>query len=322
MVTVNMASDEDLEDLPVAWVSQWEHIKYAVWQLEVGEQGVTHWQLYVNFGRSVRLGFVKSLRGLERCHAKPRVKSKLACVEYCSKPERLDGPYWYPSEGAVRRHASIAQGQRHDIEGLAAGVKAGMTDAEIADVMPVMIIKYSKGIDALRLASTPSQRLGNEIDSVVYLGPTGTGKSRRLRLGCPEGPAWYWVSPGKWFDNYAGQPGLVFDEFRDFWIPYYMLLRLLDVGPYMVERKGGHLHMRAFRFRFSTNVHPKAWYRGRQGKVPWPQDPLRRRLGAPVLMLDKYEGLPEFEDPAEEWWESQPEALEPEVRALFGQRLG
>jgi len=302
--------------------SQWPGCVVAVWQHEVGEGGTEHLQGYVNFSKSTRGGAVKKLAGMERAHLEPRKGTKADNLRYCTKEEgRLDGPYYFPSKEKVEAYCRIENGARTDLNALSDLVARGLSDREIAEDNPVHIIKFQKGIDSLRLATAVPGRLGEELDSVLYLGPSGTGKSHRLRRECPPGPDWFWVSPGKWFDGYEGQAGLVFDEFRDTWCPYSYLLKLVDVYPFRVEKKGSHVCMRAFRFRFSSNVHPSAWWRNRQGKCSWATDPLRRRLRVVELMLKPYAGLEEPVDNALIWWEQQPEAIAPEARALFGQRM-
>jgi len=140
--------------------------------------------------------------------------------------------------------------------------------------------------------------------------------------GPPEGPDWFWVSPGKWFDGYQGQSGLVFDEFRDNWQTYSYMLRLLDCYPFRVERKGGFIQMKATRFRFSSNVHPKAWWAGRPGKVAWVEDPLRRRFSRIELMTDVFVQADQLVDDTEAWWDARPEAVAPAARARYGEREG
>lgn len=304
---------------PDAWmdVSEWDGLRYAVWQLEMGENGTPHYQMYLNFKRSVRLGTIKKLEGLERCHAEARRGTKVEAVAYCSKEDsRLEGPYWFPSEMQVRAMSNVEEGGRSDLKYLCELVKADWTDKMIAEEEPKFILKFQKNINDLRLAYSEPGRTGAVIDSVVYVGPSGTGKSYRLRRECPPGDEWFWVSPGKWFDGYQGQVGLVFDEFRDNWQTYSYMLKLLDLYPFKVERKGGMIEMKATRFRFSSNEHPKAWWDGRAGKVAWADDPLRRRLKRIVLMDQVWDEDDDIQDDAEAWWS----ANAPAVRAVFGER--
>lgn len=273
-------------------VEEWEGVKYAVWQLEIGDEGTVHYQGYLSFEEPVRMAFIKSLEGLHGAHLQKRRGTKLQAMTYNSKDDtRLEGPYWWPSQEFVVACCNGGEkGKRNDLIELATMVKASLTDHEIADYRPQYVIKFQRGIHALRSAHFTDGRDASEIDSVVYVGPTGTGKSRRLRLECPPGRDWFWVAKGKWFDGYQGEPGLVFDEFRASWMSHSELLSLIDVYPKRVEFKGGMLQMMATRFRFSTNVHPADWYAARPHCPPWLDDPLRRRLRRVVPMEEVYVG--------------------------------
>jgi len=317
--TINFKYRDDYEAIDP---SEWPGCVVAVYQYEVGDNGTEHYQGYVNFNRPMRMAAVKKLSGMRRARLAKRVGTKLQNLVYCTKEEgRLDGPFYFPSKEKVEAYCKIEQGQRTDLVVIADQVAQGLSDRQIAEVNPIAILKYQKGIDHLRLALTTTSRLGDEIETVVYVGPTGTGKSRRLRLECPEGPEWFWCTAGKWFDGYQGQPGLVFDEFRHDWYSYQSLLRLLDTGPFRVERKGGHLNMRAFRFRFSTNVHPEFWYPG-VIKPAWDDmPPLRRRLPYIVLMEVRHDRPTAEYDTARAWAQLQPEAVAPAVRQVYGQRM-
>lgn len=313
---------------PDAWLNpaDWIGCLHAVWQLEMGENGTVHYQIYVNFNKVMGLNMVRRAIEPEQAHIAVRQGTKAQCLTYCTKAEtRLEGPFWFPNEDSVRKHCGHETGQRTDLNALAEMVRAEWSDAQIAAAAPVHIIKHSKGIDALRLAYANPGRAGDVIDSVVYVGPSGTGKSYRLRQECPPGVDWFWVSPGKWFDGYQGQPGLVFDEFRDNWNTYSFMLKLLDLYPFMVERKGAHIQMRATRFRFSTNVHPKAWWNNRPGKPEWRDDPLRRRLKRVVLMDQIYVREDDVVDEADAWWEARIPRLRMDANAvpwmgLFGEQ--
>jgi len=321
LLTINMASEEDYE---VFSPEEVELCKLAAWQLEMGEAGTLHWQAYVNFSESVRLAHIKRQPGLEGCHAEVRQGTVAECVDYVTKQDtRLEGPFYFPSKQKVMDNAGgVGRGKRTDIDYMCDLVEAGKTDAEIYSIAPRLIAKYQRGIDALRLAKPSKGRAGAKIDSVVYWGPTGTGKSHRLRQECPEGPEWFWVSPGRWFDGYQGQPGLVFDEFRGSWQTHTYMLKLLDLYPFRVEKKGGHLQMVATRFRFSSNEHPSAWWEDRPGCPPWAEDPMRRRLRRVIRMDEPYvspDDEPIVDDHYQLWLDTRPPRQAPEAaRRLFG----
>jgi len=275
-------NNPDEELLP----ERWENIRCAIWQHEVGDEGTYHYQGYAEFTEPMRLGAVRALWGMERAHWERRLGSKEQAIAYCEKRDgtEVDGPWFYPDEATVR--AGGEQGKRNDIEAALESLKRGATHEEMLDLHGVVVVKYHKGLDYARLHLPADDWVEVQKDCVLYWGPTGTGKSYRLRQECPEGPEWFWASPGKWFDGYEGQPGIVFDEIRDSWYTWEFLLRLIDVTPKRLEIKGGTVRCTATKFRMSTNVHPKGWYQGAKGKPnsPWAQSPLRRRFSRIVLM--------------------------------------
>lgn len=67
-----------------------------------------------------------------------------------------------------------------------------------------------------------------------FYGPTGTGKSRLAHEMCKASTNGYWVAPLNldWFDGYAGQGVVLFDDFRKQYLSakfgFSALLRLLD----------------------------------------------------------------------------------------------
>lgn len=289
IVVVNMLEEDDQEVL-APW--EWPGLKFAVWQLEMGESGTVHWQCFFSFEEPLRLAALHKLDGLARAACKKRRGTKQQAMVYACKRDEtaLEATQWWPSEEAVRRLCDQGAGKRTDLEELATMVKAGLTDHQIADYAPTYVLKYQRGIRDLRTAHFVQGREANEIDSIVYVGPTGTGKSFRLRAECPEGPDWFWVKKGKWFDGYQMQPGLVFDEFRDSWMSHSDMLSLVDVYPRKVEIKGAVIQMYATRFRFSSNVHPADWWNMRPNLPNWVDDPLRRRIRHIVPMEEVWAG--------------------------------
>lgn len=216
-------------------------------------------------------------------------------MKYATKDDetRLEGPWFWPDREACE---GAGQGKRSDLSKAVDAVKAGASDTELVDKYGTTYARYYRGLRAVRNALPVPPAEEAPKDCVLYWGPSRTGKSHRLRTECPEGPEWFWAVPGKWFDGYEGQPGIVFDEIRDSWYPWEFLLRLLDRGPRRNEIKGDMVRMRATKFRMSSNVHPKKWYKGVKGKPnqPWAESPLRFRFSA-IIKMDQRVDLPEAE---------------------------
>jgi hypothetical protein len=117
-------------------------------------------------------------------------------------------------------------------------------------------IKYHRGIEKV-FASR--QRIRSwEVNVIVYWGPTGTGKTRRAFQSEPA-PSWIYSSDG-WFDGYAGDEVVLFDDFggHEFKITY--LLKLLDRYPMRVRVKGSFVQWAPKTIYITSNINPEEWY--------------------------------------------------------------
>lgn len=100
--------------------------------------------------------------------------------------------------------------------------------------------------------------MAEEKSTVVFWGPTGTGKSRRAWEEAtfdayPKGPT------NIWWCGYRGQENVVIDEFRG-QIGISHMLRWLDRYPVVVEVKGSSVVLQAKKIWITSNLHPKDWY--------------------------------------------------------------
>ncbi len=264
----------------------WPHFRCCLFQHEIGElTGTPHIQGYIEFSESMRRHAVIALfeRGTE---IQLRMGTKQHNIDYCSKDNTRDPEdetVWLPDEATVRANA---QGARNDIHMFVQAIKDGDTNEDLVETYGSTYLRYYKGAEAVRLALPMPAYLERPRDSIMYWGPTKTGKTYRLKQECPPGDEWFWCSPGIWFDGYQGQPGLVFNEIRDSWFAWEFILRLLDNAPRRNQIKGGTLIMQAYKFRFSSNVHPKKWYKKMKShpNKPWLASPLRERFSQIYLM--------------------------------------
>ena len=93
---------------------------------------------------------------------------------------------------------------------------------------------------------------------VVYVGPTGTGKSHRA--WSEAGPTAYSKCPRtKWWTSYQGEANVVIDEFRGV-VDISHILRWLDKYPVHVETKGSSVPLCATTYFITSNLHPDRWY--------------------------------------------------------------
>lgn len=119
-------------------------IRYAIYQMERGKNGTTHFQGYVQFFRSQRIRFCQN--HLPRAHWEPqRATNDNDAVNYCMKRDEtyVDGPWTYGSLDTV-------QGQRTDLEICCDDIRKGMGVREFAIKHEGMNVKYNKNFKAHR----------------------------------------------------------------------------------------------------------------------------------------------------------------------------
>lgn len=84
--------------------SEWPGCTSAIWQLEMGDSGTVHYQVYVEFRGNMRLNRVVQFRGLQGGHAERRMGNKAQAVVYHTKEDtRLEGPFFWPNEQQARQ---------------------------------------------------------------------------------------------------------------------------------------------------------------------------------------------------------------------------
>lgn len=235
---------------------QLEKCKYYIFQAEVAPTtGAAHLQGYLYFENPVRFSAVKKLLGdvahIERAKGSPKDNQK-----YCSKVEtRAEGTE--PVEGGTIPQ----QGKRNDLEELADAVRAGASNAELAEVFPVGVIKFGRGIERLRQWGA-----GERTEPVrVFLrwGPPGSGKTRWAYETFGGDCVYSVVDSGTkfWWDGY--EPGrhkcVLFDDI-DGTHSLNQFLRWLDRYPVCGETKGGTVGLVFTTAVITTNLSPdKLW---------------------------------------------------------------
>lgn len=260
------------------WTVFGDSLRYGVAQLERGESGTIHWQGYVEFTKPRKLGGLK--KAIAAAHFEQRRGTPTQAREYCMKPEgRVSGPFEFGN------FKDGGQGKRTDLVSAMSMVKDGKTDQEVAEEMPAVWLRYSRGLREYKRICLPPRTFKTEV--FVYWGPTGTGKTRRA---FEEHPGAYFKPRGDWWDGYEGQTCVVIDDFSG-WLPYTFMLHLLDRYPLLVPYKGGFHQFSSRTVIITSNFHPSAWY---NDKVKCPDGPLLRRLDSIVEFAPTPESLEEL----------------------------
>lgn len=224
-----------------------EGCSYAIYQLERGDSGTNHYQGYVEFKNVKRFSALKKIN--PRCHWEPRQGSHQQAVDYCSKEDtRVEGP-WTIGE------APVGRGKRTDLLAIKAKIDGGATIKQLWQEDFGACLHYEKAFRSYQL-SVIKPRDHKTVVTVLW-GPTGVGKSRRLKQAYPEA---FWKNKSKWWDGYCQEEHVVLDDFYG-WIKFDEMLRLLDRYPLLVETKGGTTHFTSRFIHITSNKHPSSWYK-------------------------------------------------------------
>jgi len=218
----------------------------VVWikgQLELGESGFRHWQLVCAFGSRQSLRQCKQVFGRE---AHCELTRSDAAEAYVWKDDTSLGARFCFGIKPIRRNSKV------DWESVWTAAQSGNLDTIPANVR---VVNYR----TLRnIASDYDHPESMVRSTVVFWGPTGTGKSRRAFEEAGVG-AYYKDPRTKFWCGYQGQEHVVIDEFRG-GIDIAHLLRWVDRYPVIVETKGSSRPLKAARFWITSNLDPTFWY--------------------------------------------------------------
>lgn len=214
-------------------------------QLERGaDSDYLHWQICLALSKKKTLRFVKSIFG-DTCHAE--LSRSEAAADYVWKElTRVDGTQFELGQRAFKRN------DRADWERV-------WDCAVTGDILSIPADIRVNHYRTLRAISADYARpLAMERTCDVFIGPTGTGKSRRAWE--EAGLEAYVKDPNsKFWCGYAGQRHVVIDEFRGR-IDVSHLLRWLDRYPVNVEIKGSSVPSFVEHIWITTNLDVESWY--------------------------------------------------------------
>lgn len=259
----------------------WDY-SYLVYQKEKGDSGTEHLQGYLYLKNAVRFATVKKLDAT--AHWEPARGTAEENKAYCTKEEgRIAGPW---ELGTMPK-----QGKRNDIAELKALLDEGKPLTEIAQIQFGNYLRFSRGIEKYQLLITKPRNWEMVVE--VIWGPTGVGKTRQA---FEEHPNAYFKSRSNggnnWWDGYVNQEVVVVDEFYG-WFTWDFMLRLCDRYPLSVETKGGAVQFVAKKIIFTSNTHPKEWYKAMTEKYGWDANtnPLCRRISK-LIHIEPPAGTP------------------------------
>lgn len=262
------------EEYPEKWNN--EAIKLIVYQVEMGENGTIHLQGYLELVGSRKISYLKGLNG--RAHWEARIGTKQQALKYVTKEDtRLLSPkgwikgleewitcdngdlnyFWkelhlLEEMNGKKQERSSTNDKLLKIQSALAEGSASIEN--IADEEFELWCRYYRAFEKYTCLKTKPRNHPVEVH-IIY-GPTGTGKSK---WAMEQFPGAYWKQRSKWWDGYFKHDTVVIDEFYG-WLPFDLLLRILDRYPLLVETKGGQMQFIAKTIVITSNKLPNQWY--------------------------------------------------------------
>lgn len=225
-------------------------IRYCIWQYErAPTTGTPHYQGYLECFKPQRFSAIHKLPGFSTASFRIARGTAEQNVQYCSKDEsREDGPWTYGTPGA--------QGVSDALTAVKRKLDDGATEEEIADDHFDVWVKHRNAFNAYKVLKSEKRSWKTRV--VFLYGPPGTGKSSYIREHSPDV---HWKSQDKWFDGFSGYSDIALDDFYG-WLPYTLMLRLMDRYPYDVEVKGAKIPFAPKVMYISSNKLPHQWWAG------------------------------------------------------------
>lgn len=249
-------------------------LRYVIFGTEIcPSTGTMHYQGYCEFSEKVSMATIKQVFNDNTLHLAPRYGTQAQAIEYCRK----DGDVLEWGEPQY-------SGKRNDLKDLIDECK---TLTQVMDEYPHIYCAYRNGLKDIYNKKFMSEIPEfTPVDVFVYVGATGTGKTRRA-IEENTGKYYKLTCSGNtlWFDGYAGQEVLIIDEFYG-WIKWNFLLQMLDGYKLQLPIKGGFTMKNWKKVIITSNREVEQWY-------PRVKDisPLRRRIKEVVRfgVVDKTE---------------------------------
>lgn len=239
------------------WRPIWDPnvMAYIVWELETcPTTGRHHIQGYVRFKSRHRQNGVKQILGAEELHLDKANGTEEQCRTYCSKDRKDDD---WDEQGRYLPKAG-QQGRRSDLDEVAEEILNGQSLGGIATSHPGTWMRYHSGIVSFyhQVAAHPPHQRNVKVQ--VLWGPTGVGKTHRIRTKYPD---CYAVNPGRdpW-GRYNNEDVILFDEFNpDHW-PATEMNRYLDKWRCSLTARYNDKEAFWTKVFICSNTDPSSWY--------------------------------------------------------------
>ncbi len=251
-------------------------LTYLVFQEEIASTGQVHFQGYAEFSRRVSMASVKSVFG-NGVHCVSRDGTGVQASHYCKKPfeacqcthcvkarlEPHDGraPGGLSGEwGAMAEPARpVGRPRGGAVRDVGVRVAEGATMEECLTEFPGVMLSHG---DRVRDAVLKRRGCRNwKMEVVIFVGPTGCGKSTTAKTENPGAIALPWPNGGRWWmPGYEGQYCVILDEWRG-QLRIDQMMKLFDRHAWPdCEAKGRSFQFLSRKVVITTNRDPCTWF--------------------------------------------------------------
>lgn len=241
-ITLNNPNEEDK-----LWLQNIEYNKCVIYEEIAPNTGTIHWQGQITFKRAYRLNALKKMHN--KIHWE--ITKANADANYARK---IDSKKIIDID-------NTNQGKRTDLKKLNDEIKSGRTVRDIRQENPMIYHQYGRTLEKLEDDSYEKGKRYFKTKCIWIYGETGTGKSLYAwNVLLKDMDVYNWTDDKGWWDNYKGQEGVIFDDFRGE-IPYNLLLKLSDRYPVEISRRGkAPLNFNSKLIVITSSLHPKDVY--------------------------------------------------------------
>ena len=238
----------------------------------MGRPGTFHYQGYMELKTAMRQSTMKNVFG-RRVHWEGRAGTQKQADDYCN-PESEDYDQTNV-DGLAGVYGKLKRGGSDRFELAVNYLSKGGSIEEVQTQFPVQYAMFQDKLEDFAITLKGRRRWAMDIE--IFVGPTGTGKSRKAdaeNVGAYYVP---WPTGGRWWwPRYHGQDTVIMDEFRH-QIKMDVMLKMLDRYDWWLESKGRSFQFVSKKIIITTNIDPKHWYPGVKDRLNTLK-PLQRRI--------------------------------------------
>lgn len=212
---------------------------------EAPDTGTPHWQGYVAFKKRKMLSTIK--KWLPRAHLEIMRGTPLEAAEYCKKDGDFDE--W----GTLPPAQGFSGGEKRKIDWEEAKAKA--ISGDIESIVGSIYVPHYNTLKRIKADHAPKLAPISELVHEWHYGPTGTGKSKRVRTEYPNA---FVKDANKWWDGYNGEDVVIIEDVDKYDLKLGRDLKLWgDHYPFAADFKHqGKLDIRPGKIIITSNYAP------------------------------------------------------------------